>query len=278
MELSILQKIQKTRDAILSLKNFNPTIAIVIGSGLGDIKKQFRVHKTIKYFEVPYFSNPTVQGHNGELLLSTSNNVDLIIFNGRLHYYEGIIPKDVTYNVRVMKFLGIKTLILTAAVGGLNKKYSTGDIVILNDHIDFTGNSPLIGPHLDEFGERFPNMEDVYCSYLRKKALDMAKNFNIKVHEGVYFGVSGPAYETPAAVKAFQILGGDVVGMSIVYEATVAAQMKMDVLGLTYIANMAASLHNKTLSHSEVLENGKKVSVNMSKIIKSIVAFIGAKK
>jgi purine-nucleoside phosphorylase len=272
VKFDILDKIQKTKKAILSLNNFNPTLAIVAGSGLSEIKRQFTIRKVIKYSNIPYMPKTTVRGHKGELLLCSYKNTDLLIFNGRVHYYEGHCPKDVIYAVRVMKFLGIKTLIITAATGALNKRYSTGDIVVLKDHIDFTGNSPLIGKHYAEFGERFPNMENIYDFELRKIALKTAKRFNIKAHEGVYFGISGPAYETPASVKAYRMLGGDIVGMSVVYEATAASQMKIDVLGLAYVANMAAGLSSKILDHEEVLEVGKKISVNISKIIESVIA------
>jgi purine-nucleoside phosphorylase len=273
VKLNIFKKIQETKKTILSLHGFNPTTAVIAGSGLGEISKQFTIRKTIKYSDIPYFLKTVVQGHVGDLLLCSYGSADMLIFNGRFHYYEGHHPQEVVYPVRVMKFLGIKTLIITAATGGLNKKYSVGDIVVLKDHIDFTGNNPLIGVHYDEFGERFPSMENVYDAVLRKKALSLAKKFKIKACEGIYFGVSGPSYETPASVKAYQILGGDVVGMSVVYEATVAAQMKMRVLGLAYVSNMAAGIHNRPLSHAEVLENGKKVSVSMSKIVKNTISF-----
>ncbi|MDR0800337.1 MAG: purine-nucleoside phosphorylase [Endomicrobium sp.] len=272
--LNIFQKIQETKKTILSLCNFNPTVAIVAGSGLSEIVKQFAIRGTIKYSDIPYFPKATVQGHAGELLLCSCGDTDMLIFNGRFHYYEGHHPKEVVYPVRVMKFLGVETLILTAATGGLNENYSSGDIVVLKDHIDFTGNNPLIGVHCDEFGERFPDMGNVYNAVLRREALSLAEKFNIKVHEGIYFGVSGPSYETPASVRAYQMLGGDVVGMSVVYEATVAAQMKMKVLGLAYVSNMAAGIEDEPLSHDEVLKNGKKVSAGMSKIIKNIVGFI----
>jgi purine-nucleoside phosphorylase len=277
LEIDIFKKIQETKDAILSVKNFKPVIAVIAGSGLSEISSQFEVCKKIDYSKIPNFSKATAPGHVGELLLCSYKDVDLLIFNGRFHYYEGHSPKDVIYPVRTMKFLGIKTLVLTAAVGALNKKYNVGDIVVLKDHIDFTGNNPLIGTNLEEFGERFPNMENVYDYRLRKKALGIAKRFNIKAKEGVYFGVSGPAYETPASVKAYRMLGGDVVGMSVVYEATAAAHMKLDTLGLAYVSNMASGISDKPLNHEEILIAGEKVSLNLAKIIKYSISFIADK-
>ncbi|MDR1087131.1 MAG: purine-nucleoside phosphorylase [Endomicrobium sp.] len=276
MKISVFKKIQETRK-VLSFKNFKPMIAIIAGSGLGKISSQFNVRKVIKYSKVPYFPKATAPGHAGELLLSSYNNIDFLIFNGRFHYYEGHSAQDVIYPLRVMKLLGIKTLVLTAAVGALNKKYNIGDIVVLKDQINFTGDSPLIGPNFEEFGERFPNMKNVYDYSLRKKALSIAKNLNIKAKEGIYFAVSGPAYETLAEIKAYRMLGGDVVGMSVVYEATAAAHMKFNTLGLAYVSNMAAAISDKSLIHSEVLKTGEKVSGNLAKIIKCIISFASKK-
>jgi purine-nucleoside phosphorylase len=274
LKLNILKRIQETRKVILSEKIFKPVIAVIAGSGLGEISLQFDILKVIKYSKIPHFPKATAPGHVGELLLCSHSGVDLLIFNGRFHYYEGHSPQDVIYYVRVMKFLGIKTLVLTAAVGALKKKYGVGDIVVLKDHIDFTGNSPLIGSNFEEFGDRFPNMENVYDYVLRKKALNIAKKFNIKAKDGIYFGVSGPAYETPSSVKAYRMLGGDVVGMSVVYEATAAAHMKFKILGLAYVSNMASGINDKPLSHEEVLAGGEKVSESLAKIIKHMIPFI----
>jgi purine-nucleoside phosphorylase len=274
VKLNIFQRIQETRKTILSIKNFKPAIAVIAGSGLEKISLEFDMRKVIKYSKIPHFPKATAPGHAGELLLCSYRGGDLLIFNGRFHYYEGLSPQDVVYPVRVMKFLGIKTLVLTAAVGALKKKYRVGDVIVLKDHIDFTGNSPLIGSNFGEFGKRFPNMENVYDYSLRRKALDIAKKFNIKAKDGVYFGVSGPAYETPASVKAYKTLGGDVVGMSVVYEATAAAHMKFNTLGLAYVSNMAHGINDKPLSHEEVLAVGKKVSGSLAKIIKHMVPFI----
>ncbi|MDR0978045.1 MAG: purine-nucleoside phosphorylase [Endomicrobium sp.] len=272
MSYDIFQRIKETKETILSsLAEFEPNIAVIAGSGLGEMYSHFVVRKVLKYSEIPYFHKTTAPGHTGELLLCSYEDRDFLIFNGRFHYYEGHSPQDIIYPVRVMKFLGIKTLILTAAVGALNNKYNIGDIVVLNDHIDFTGNSPLIGTNYEQFGERFPNMESVYSKKLRAEALNAAAKLNIPAKEGVYFGVSGPAYETPASVKAYRILGGDVVGMSVVYEATAAAHMKLNTLGLAYVSNMASGIDNNTPNQEDVLKAGKRVSGNLAEIIKHII-------
>ena len=173
-----------------------------------------------------------------------------------------------------MKAAGIKNLILTAAAGGINLKYKEGDIVLIKDHINFTGNNPLIGIHHDEFGERFPNMNDVYDAEYRKKIISISKKMNIKIREGIYFAVSGPSYETPAEVKAFRKLGGDIVGMSVVYEAIAAVQSGIKVIGLAYVSNMAAGISKKELCHNEVLKIGQSVKGKISKLIKEIMEHI----
>lgn len=271
MSENILNKIEKSKKHILSVKDFNPEFAIIAGSGLDRLKDDFTIIKTLKYSKIPYFAKTTVSGHAGEMNLCSYKGKNFIILNGRFHFYEGHPAEDIIYPIRLMKSLGVKNLIITAAVGAINKKYALGDIVFLKDQINFTGNNPLIGPNIDELGERFPAMTEVYDIKLRKKALKKAARFKIKAHEGVYLGVTGPSYETAAEVNAYRILGADVVGMSTVYEAIAASHMKMKVLGICYVSNMAAGIDKKALSHREVLEIGKKVSGNMRTVIKEIL-------
>ncbi|MDR1195957.1 MAG: purine-nucleoside phosphorylase [Endomicrobium sp.] len=267
----IFSKIQKTKKAIMSYPDFKPSAAVIAGSGLGFLKDSFTVLKTIDYCAIPYFVKTTVKGHDGQLHLCRSAKTDFLIFNGRFHFYEGHSPQDIIYPVRVIKMLGVQTLILTAAVGAVNKKYRAGDAVVLSDHINFTGTDPLRGEHFSVFGERFPNMSLVYDALLRKEALKAAKKYAVKAHEGVYFGVSGPAYETPAAVKAYGKLGADVVGMSVVYEAQAAAQMNMKILGLVYVSNMAAGMRHDCVKHENVLAEGKRTAAKLAKIIKEVL-------
>lgn len=278
MEQNVLKKIKETASYILSLKGFTPTVAIVGGSGLSDIEKIFTVLKKIQYSKIPHFSKVTVQGHKGELLLCSYQNTNILIFNGRFHYYEGFSAKEVIYPIRVMKFLGIQTLLITAAVGAINKKYSVGDIVLIKDHLNFTGYNPLIGKHLANFDERFPSMGKVYDFKLRKRVLTIAIKHKIKVQEGIYCGVAGPSYETPAEIKAFKKLGADIIGMSVVYEAIVASQMKMNVLGITHVSNIAQNSNSKVLNHKQVLKNGQEATNKISKLIKEVVNFINSKR
>ncbi|MCL2145145.1 MAG: purine-nucleoside phosphorylase [Endomicrobia bacterium] len=269
--MDILQKIEKTKKYILSRSGFKAGIAVIAGSGLGQLKEEFEIIKTIKYSKIPYFAKTTVSGHAGELNFCSHKGTKFLIFSGRFHYYEGHSAQDVVYPVRIMNALGVKTVIITAAAGGINKKYKHGDIVVLKDHINFTGNNPLIGTNIDGLGERFPEMTEIYDLKLRNKSIKTAKKLKIKAYEGVYFGVTGPSYETAAEVDAYRKLGGDIVGMSVVYEAIAAAHMKMKVLGISYVSNMAAGINKTRLNHQEVLETGKKTGLNMTKIIKGVL-------
>lgn len=271
MPQDILQNIAKSKKYILPKAGFKPEFAIIAGSGLGNLKDQFTVLRTLKYSKIPHFAKTSVAGHAGELNLCSYKGTDFLIFNGRFHFYEGHSSWDIVYPVRVMKALGVETLIITAAAGGMNKKYCAGDIVFLEDHINFTGNNPLIGRNIDEFGERFPSMTEVYDAKLRNAAVKAAKKFKIRAHKGIYFGVTGPSYETAAEVNAYRSLGGDVVGMSVVYEAIAAAHMKMKVLGISYVSNMAAGISRNKLSHKDVLDIGKKTGSDMTKIIKEVL-------
>jgi purine-nucleoside phosphorylase len=269
--MELLSKIAQSKKYILPRTGFKPAAAVIAGSGLGGLKEEFDILKTVKYSKIPHFSKTTVSGHAGELNLCSYKGTDFLIFNGRFHYYEGHKAQDVIYPVRVMKALGVETLVVTAAAGGINKKYSEGDIIFLKDHINFTGNNPLIGANAAELGERFPAVAGVYDGTLRKKAVKIAGKLKIRAHEGVYFGVTGPSYETAAEVNAYRKLGGDIVGMSVVYETIAASHMSMKVLGISYVSNMAAGISKSALSHKEVLETGKRVASDITKIIKEIL-------
>ncbi|MDR3112842.1 MAG: purine-nucleoside phosphorylase [Endomicrobium sp.] len=263
--MDILKQIKESADFILKQAKVKPAVAIIAGSGVSGFERGFKILKTADYLKIPHFAKTTVAGHSGKLDICHGG---LLIFNGRFHFYEGHSPQDIIYPIRVMKACGVETLIITAAAGAINKKYKAGDIVVLKDHINFTGSNPLRGRHFEEFGQRFPEMSCIYDVNLRKRALSQAKKLKIAAYEGVYFGVSGPSYETPAEAKAYGTLGGDVAGMSVVYEAIAALQMKIKVLALTYVSNGCASVG---VSHREVLEVGKCASGNIVKIITAII-------
>ncbi|MDR1695345.1 MAG: purine-nucleoside phosphorylase [Endomicrobium sp.] len=271
--MNVIEKISKSKNYLKKIlpSGFAPEAAVIAGSGLGGITDTFKVLKTVKYEKIPFFAKATVIGHKGELVFCSYKGKDIILINGRIHYYEGHSAEETVYPLRVLKSLGVKTLISTAAAGALNKNYKLGDIVLIKDHINFTGNNPLRGAHFGEFGKRFPDMSRAYDFALRKLALKTAKQNKIKCYEGVYFGVSGPSYETPAEVSAFRKLGGDVVGMSVVCEVIAAAQMGIKTLCAAYVSNMAAGIKKDVLNHDGVLALGKKTNAAISLIIKRVL-------
>ncbi len=270
-ENNILAKIKESKLYIKKKININPKIAIICGSGLSNIKDVIKQERVIPYSKIPYFKQSTVEGHIGELVIGKLNSKDVFLLNGRTHYYEGYSMQEISYPIRVMKSLGVEILIITCAVGAINKKYNVGDIVVIKDHINFMFDNPLIGKHYSEFGKRFPDMTNIYNKDFRKYILKIAKNNKIKIHEGVYFAVSGPVYETPAEISTYRKFGGDVVGMSLIPESIVANQMNMKVAALTYVSNKASGLSKNSLTHSEVLKEGKEASLSIEKIIKDFV-------
>lgn len=252
-----------------------PKIGLILGSGLGVLANEIENPVKIPYHEIPDFPISTVEGHAGQLVFGTLNGVEVVAMQGRFHYYEGYSFDKVTFPVRVMKDLGVKMLIVTNAAGGVNESFSPGDLMIITDHINFMGSNPLIGPNDSRLGARFPDMSEAYSKDLRASAKEIANRFNIDIKEGVYFGFSGPVYETPAEIRMVRTLGGDAVGMSTVPEVIVARHSGLKVLGISCITNMAAGILDKPLAHEEVIETTEKVKENFLLYIKEIVKFIG---
>lgn len=271
IEKNITDKIKESTKYVQNKIKTKPQIAIICGSGLSNIKDIIEVEKIIPYSKIPYFKQSTVEGHVGELVIGKINSVNVILLNGRVHYYEGYTMQEISYPIRIMKSLGVEKIIITCAVGAINKKYELGDIVVIKDHINLMSNNPLIGKHYNEFGDRFPDMTNIYNKNIRKSVIKFAKKNKINIQEGTYFAVSGPSYETPAEICAYRKLGGDVVGMSLVPESIVANQMNMKILAMTYVSNKASGLSKNNLTHKEVLDAGKKSAISIEKIIKNIV-------
>lgn len=269
--MSTVKKLQESKEFIFKKTKESPEIALVLGSGLGGLADSISNPVRIPYSDIPHFVRSTVEGHRGELVLGKLFNKNVFIMQGRLHFYEGYTMQDVTYPVRLMSFMGIKTLVLTSAVGGINTNYKAGDIVFIKDHINFMGDNPLRGPHENIFGQRFPDMSDVYTPEIIEQALMIAKSQNIVAHKGIYFAVRGPSYETPVEIEAFRKLGADVVGMSVVPEAIVAHQQGMKLLCAAYVSNLAAGLSKTPLSHEEVMEMGNKVAGKLIKLLEELV-------
>lgn len=234
-------------------------IAVILGSGLGDFGDALENAKSLPYAEIPGFPTATVKGHAGKFICGQLAGKRVLMMSGRFHSYEGHSMQDVTLPIRVMARIGVKTLIVTNAAGGVNTAFSAGTLMLLTDFINLSGQNPLRGENLDAFGPRFPDMTHAYDPALRTLALDCAKELNIPLAQGVYCWMNGPCYETPAEIRMARILGADAVGMSTVPETIVARHCGMRVLGVSCITNMAAGVLDQPIAHEEVMETGRRV-------------------
>ena len=250
--------------------DFKPEIAIVLGSGLGELADEYCEIK-IPYKDIPEFPVSNVKGHSGNLVFAKINGKNVMMMQGRFHFYEGHSMQTVTYPVKVMKKLGVETIIITNAAGGVNPYFKPSSLMIIKDHINFMGTNPLIGPNDDSLGERFPDMSEVYTKDLRELAHECSKKLNIPTEEGVYIALTGPTYETPAEVNMVRAFGADAVGMSTVPEAIVASYLKMKVLGISCICNSAAGIGTVGLSHKEVLEAANNAKANFKNLVLEII-------
>ncbi|MGP1908312.1 purine-nucleoside phosphorylase [Metabacillus sp. JX24] len=270
----MLQEIKQSAEFMKEKVKNLPEIGLILGSGLGVLADEIENPVKIPYEDIPNFPVSTVEGHAGQLVFGTLKGANVAAMQGRFHFYEGYDMKKVTFPVRVLKEMGVKTIIVTNAAGGVNESFEPGDLMIISDHINNMGTSPLIGPNDSDLGVRFPDMSQAYSRKLRTLAKDAAAELGIKVQEGVYVGNTGPAYETPAEVRLARVLGGDAVGMSTVPEVIVANHAGMNVLGISCISNMAAGILDQPLSHDEVMETTEMVKANFLNLVKKIVADI----
>ncbi len=254
-----LNNIEKAAQYLEKKIENKPEIAIVLGSGQGDFAQQIENAVHVPYAEIPGFKTSTVAGHSGEWVLGTLKGKQVAVMAGRLHYYEGYSLRDVTFPVRVMAKLGIKTLVVTNAAGGIDTAYEVGNLMLISDHINFTAANPLFGANLDEFGPRFLDMSKAYDGELRRQAQAVAAQQGLSLREGVYAQMPGPSYETPAEIRMLRAMGADAVGMSTVPEVVVARHCGIRVLGISCITNMAAGVLDQPLSHAEVIAASKKV-------------------
>ena len=254
--------------------NVIPKVAIILGSGLGSLADEIENKIVIPYKDIPNFPVSTVMGHKGELIFGTINEVPLIAMNGRFHYYEGYDLKEVTYPIRVFKKIGVETLILTNAAGGINLEFEKGDLMIIEDQLSFFAESVLRGKNEDEFGERFIDMSSVFDKDYIEILKPIMKQITGKCHTGVYAYMKGPTYETPAEIRALRVLGADAVGMSTVPEAVVARHSGIKCIGITCITNMAAGINNEVLSHEDVKETALKSESNFKQVVKELLTKI----
>jgi purine-nucleoside phosphorylase len=251
-----------------------PTVAIVLGSGLGDFTTRLHDGVTVPYKKIPHWPASGVMGHAGQLVSGTLAGRKVAVLSGRVHLYEGHDAATVTFATRVMGLLGVKVLILTNAAGGINTAFSAGALMVIDDHINFMGDNPLVGPNDDRFGLRFPDMTEVYSKRLRGLADAAAKEKGIPIAHGIYLALRGPSYETPAEIRSFRTLGADAVGMSTVPEAIVARHMGIEVLGISCITNMAAGILPQPLHHSEVMETARRVRGEFGALLEGTVGRI----
>ena len=270
----MLQKINETVAYIKSKTTFEPSIGIILGTGLGNLANEIKVHSVIPYAEIPNFPVSTVAGHKGQLVFGTLNNVNVVAMQGRFHYYEGYTMKEVGFPVRVLKYLGIKTLVLSNASGGVNPAFEVGDIMIITDHINLMATNPLIGKNDDEIGPRFPDMHVAYDKGLINKALRIAEKNNIHCQQGVYAAVTGPCFETPAEYNYVRTVGADCVGMSTVPEVIVAHHMELPVFAVSIITDLGVEGKIVEVSHEEVIQAANKAEPKMTTIIKELITTI----
>ena len=264
------------------LASLSPRIGIVLGSGLGAVADVVTGPVVVPYAEIPHFPRSTVEGHMGRIVAGLLGGVPVVVMQGRVHFYEGYSPEEVTFPLRVLGALGIRAVVLTCAAGGIAEGYQVGQLVALGDHINLMGWNPLIGPNEPRFafrpgaGLRFPDMTEAYSKALRSLAKQTAAEEGFALDEGVYLAVSGPSFETPAEIRAFRALGATLVGMSTVPETIVARHMGIEVLGLACVANLAAGLGATALSHQEVFETGRQVEQRLSRLLQRLAPRIAA--
>lgn len=271
---SLYERAEHATRIIRTRISVDPRIAVVLGSGLGAFADDFDEAVRIPYEDIPGFQRSTAQGHAGQLVVGKVDTVPLVAMQGRVHYYEGYTLEEVTFPVRTFKLLGIKTVILTNAAGGINVELQQGALMVLSDHLNLMGANPLVGPNDERFGPRFPDMSTVYSPELQELVVEEARGIGVEVRRGIYGALSGPSYETPAEILMLRNLGADAVGMSTVPEAIVARHMGLEVLGISCITNMAAGLSDAPIDHEEVMATGDRVRGTFTELLRKVVSAI----
>lgn len=267
------EMLQETTQFILDQGVKEIEFGMILGSGLGELADEIEDAIKIPYDKIPFFPVSTVVGHAGQLVYGTLSGKKVLAMQGRFHFYEGHSMQTVTYPVRVMGALGAHSVIVTNACGGVNESFVPGDLMLISDHINFTGTNPLIGPNEDEIGPRFPDMSQAYTPAYRESAKEVANKLGLDLKEGVYMGYSGPTYETPAEIKMSRVMGADAVGMSTVPEVIVAAHGGLKVLGISCITNLAAGMQ-ANLNHQEVVETTERVKQSFKALVKETLAVL----
>jgi purine-nucleoside phosphorylase len=267
----LYERAQEAARLIRSRTDLEIPVAIVLGSGLGAFAEDLTDAVEIPYQEIPGFARSTVQGHAGRLVIGRVGDITVAAMQGRFHFYEGYSLQEVTFPIRVLKLLGVRTLVLTNAAGALQMEFLPGSLMVLSDHLNLLGDNPLRGENDERFGPRFPDLTSVYARRLQDMLIDEATAMGIEVRRGIYAALSGPNYETPAEIHMLRSLGADVVGMSTVPEAIVARHMDMQVLGISCITNLAAGISDKPIDHSEVMAIGERVRGQFTELLRRVI-------
>jgi purine-nucleoside phosphorylase len=268
---TLYDRAQRAAQAIRERVKLEPSIAIILGSGLGAFADDLVEARAVPYAEIPGFARATVEGHAGKLVVGKAGDTPVAAMQGRFHFYEGYAMEDVTFPIRVLKVLGIRTLILTNAAGSLNTEFTPGSLMVISDHINLMGANPLIGPNDERFGPRFPDLSTTYDPQLQNMVITEAKGIGLDMRRGVYASLSGPSYETPAEIHMVRTLGADAVGMSTVPEAIVARHMDMQVIGISCITNLAAGVSDRPVDHSQVIATGERVREQFTELLRRMV-------
>jgi purine-nucleoside phosphorylase len=270
--LSHIEQLHQTTSFIRQQYDTAPSVGIVLGSGLGNFTGEMKVEKEISYSDVPHFPVSTVEGHSGKLIFGEMGGKKVVAMAGRFHFYEGYTPQQVVYPVRVMKMLGVETLLISNAAGGVNQRFTVGDLMIIKDHISFFAINPLLGTNEDEIGPRFPDMSEPYSSDLIAKAKRVAERLEIPVKTGVYTGVTGPTFETRAEYQLIQLVGGDAVGMSTVQEVIAAVHAGMRVFAMSVITDIGIRDEDNIITHEEVLQAARDAEPKLTAIFTQLIA------
>jgi purine-nucleoside phosphorylase len=270
----LYERAEHATRVIRSRISVEPRIALVLGSGLGSFADDFEESVGIPYEEIPGFVRSTAQGHAGRLVIGKIDSVPVLAMQGRVHYYEGYSLEEVTFAIRTFGLLGVKTVVLTNAAGGINVQLTQGALMVISDHLNLMGVNPLRGPNDERFGPRFPDMSAVYSPQLQEIVVNEARAIGVEVRRGIYGALSGPSYETPSEIHLLRNLGADAVGMSTVPEAIVARHMGLEVLGISCITNMAAGIGDEPINHEEVMATGDRVRETFAELLRRVISAI----
>jgi purine-nucleoside phosphorylase len=272
LSADLMNSLREARDFVRARCGVEPMVGIILGTGLGGLARDFQIEASIPYGEIPHFPLSTVESHEGRLLLGTLAGTPVVAMQGRFHLYEGYTLQEVTFPVRVMRLLGAQVLVVSGASGGINPLWKPGELVLLDDHINLLGDNPLVGPNLDEFGPRFPDMSEPYDGKLQELAMEVASEAGIPLHRGVYVAVPGPNLETRAEYRMLRGMGADVVGMSTVPEVIVARHMGMRVMGVTVITDACLPDSLEPADVATIIETAKRAEPSLTTLVGGVVA------